>query len=603
MAKITSEMQPLSQILVRSSDQFIIPDFQRAFVWTDEEANNLINDFMADTDNFTVDIDSLPGYLLGNIVLIKNNSDNSADVVDGQQRLTTLTLLFKAVFIALEKLQHEQSETANKWYRVMADIDKAFQFLDSDDKFKGLRILHNSSLDFGETYKAIIKNESISPSQSSSESDENLNIVFETLCDRVNEIQESGEKQFKNFIKYIQDKVMLIVTTADSKEKAFQLFEVLNNRGRSLEPMDLLKSNFMKILYNDKSITEPQKDEFNSNWNEFIKVLSKQKIQTSTFTKHYILGTYGQNIKQDKLFTFFDNKKLDSKDILELSKSLKHCATIYSSIVKNSRDNLFSQSNNSFILFNLLKLKQMLSLLIPFYNSSDSLKEDILDLAVKYGASVLFSFTQTNQIEKELETALSKALKKSTDEEKYNEIKAHLSDRIIENIRQLKVVLPIKSFANPSGNANQKASLLLKFIELYFNDNVIILAPPKKIELEHIMPRSADAQRYQFSSDKEKAEFTNRIGNLTLLDKSANIAAKNKDFIEKKEYYEESDYKVTSSIVEALTTAINTGNDARRVQLQAQYQPQYNVQELWLESNINERGQNIAKLLEFALTI
>lgn len=117
------------------------------------------------------------------------------------------------------------------------------------------------------------------------------------------------------------------------------------------------------------------------------------------------------------------------------------------------------------------------------------------------------------------------------------------------------------------------------------------------------MPRSADAQRYQFSSDKEKAEFTNRIGNLTLLDKSANIAAKNKDFIEKKEYYEESDYKVTSSIVEALTTAINTGNDARRVQLQSQYQPQYNVQELWLESNINERGQNIAKLLEFALTI
>lgn len=157
MAKITSEMQPLSQILVRSSDQFIIPDFQRAFVWTDEEANNLINDFIADTDNFTVDIDSLPGYLLGNIVLIKNNTNNSADVVDGQQRLTTLTLLFKAIFIALEELQKEKADTANKWYRVMADIDKAFQFLDNDDKFKGLRILHNSSLNFGETYKAIIK--------------------------------------------------------------------------------------------------------------------------------------------------------------------------------------------------------------------------------------------------------------------------------------------------------------------------------------------------------------------------------------------------------------------------------------------------------------
>lgn len=481
MAKITSEMQPLSQILVRSSDQFIIPDFQRAFVWTDEEANNLINDFMADTDNFTVDVDSLPGYLLGNIVLIKNNTNNSVDVVDGQQRLTTLTLLFKAIFIALEELQQEKAETANKWYRVMADIDKAFQFLDNDDKFKGLRILHNSSLNFGETYKAIIKNENTFTLQSPTESDENLNLVFETLCERVSEIRELGEKQFKNFIKYIQDKVMLIVTTADSKEKAFQLFEVLNNRGRSLEPMDLLKSNFMKILYDDEAITDAQKDEFNFNWNEFISVLSKQKIQTSTFTKSYILGTYGQNIKQDQLFTFFDRQPLTSKDILNLSQSLKHCATIYSSIVKNSRDNLFSQNNNSFILFNLLKLKQMLSLLIPFYDSSDTLKEKVLDLAVKYGASVLFSFTQTNQIEKELETALSKALKKYSDEDKYNEIKEHLNKRILENIKQLKVLLPIRSFASPAGNANQKASLLLKFIELYFNDNVIILASPKKL--------------------------------------------------------------------------------------------------------------------------
>ena len=602
MAKITSEMQPLSQILVRSSDQFIIPDFQRAFVWTDEEANNLINDFIADTDNFTVDIDSLPGYLLGNIVLIKDNTNNSADVVDGQQRLTTLTLLFKAIFIALEELQKEKADTANKWYRVMADIDKAFQFLDNDDKFKGLRILHNSSLNFGETYKAIIKNENTLTIQASSESDENLNLVFETLCERVSEIRELGEKQFKNFIKYIQDKVLLIVTTADSKEKAFQLFEVLNNRGRSLEPMDLLKSNFMKILYDDEEITDSQKDEFNSNWNEFISVLSKQKIQTSTFTKYYILGTYGQNIKQDQLFTFFDKQPLKSKDILNLSQSLKHSAAIYSSIIKNSRDNLFSQSNNCFILFDLFKLKQMLSLLIPFYNSPDTLKEKVLDLAVKYGASVLFSFTQTNQIEKELEAALSKALKKYSDEDKYNEIKVHLNERILENIKQLKALLPIRSFTSRSGNANQKASLLLRFIELYFNDNVIILGPPKKIELEHIMPRSADAQRYQFSSDKEKAEFTNRIGNLTLLDKSANIAAKNKDFSEKKKYYAESDYKITSSIVEALTTAINTGNDARRVQLQAQYQPQYSIQDLWLESNINERSQNIAKLLEFALT-
>ena len=117
------------------------------------------------------------------------------------------------------------------------------------------------------------------------------------------------------------------------------------------------------------------------------------------------------------------------------------------------------------------------------------------------------------------------------------------------------------------------------------------------------MPRVADAQRYQFASDKDKAEYTNRIGNLTLLDKSANIAANNKDFVEKSIYYEQSDYKVTSSIVKAITTAVNSGADAQRIQLQAKYQPQYIVQNLWLEKNITERSKNIATLLEEALKI
>lgn len=604
MAKITSEMQPLSQVLVRSSNQFLIPDFQRAFVWTDEEANNLINDFLEDTDNLSVDINLLPGYLLGNIVLINNEDENTVDVVDGQQRLTTLTLLFKAIFITLETLQQNDTQNAHNWYRVMADIDKAFQFLDNNDAFKGLRILHNPSLGFGDTYKSIITDKSISTTKSLNESDENLNLVFDTLCERVNEIRQLGDIEFKKFIKYIQDKVMLIVTTADSKQKAFQLFEVLNNRGRSLEPMDLLKSNFMKILYSDNAVTDTKKSEFNNNWNYFINILSKQKIQTSSFTKHFILGTYGKNVKQDELFTFFDTKKLTSNEILHLSELLKESATIYSSIIKNTTTNEFvSDSKNSFILFTLLKLKQMLSLLIPFYNSSDDLKEKILELAVKYGASVLFSFTQTNQIEKELEIALSKALKEKTNSRKYDIIQDHLKNRISDNLKQLKAVLPTKSFASAAGNANQKASLLLRFIELYFNDNVIILAPPRKIELEHIMPRAADAQRYQFASDKDKADYTNRIGNLTLLDKYANIAAQDKDFIDKSIYYEQSDYKVTSSIVKAITTAVNSGIDAQRIQLQAKYQPQYIVQNLWLEKNITERSKNIAILLEKALEI
>ena len=99
--QITSELKRVKDLL-DNKDQFIIPDFQRGFVWGMNEIDILFNDFREDTDNFTIDLNKLPGYLLGNIVFINDEQDmnlaSQFEVIDGQQRLTTLTLIFCVLY-------------------------------------------------------------------------------------------------------------------------------------------------------------------------------------------------------------------------------------------------------------------------------------------------------------------------------------------------------------------------------------------------------------------------------------------------------------------------------------------------------------------------
>ena len=97
--EIVSEMENISSVLLDNAVAYYIPDFQRNFVWGEEEIKQLIEDFNEDTENFSVDTNKLEGYLLGNIVLI--DEENKKIVVDGQQRLTTLSLFAKGIYTIL----------------------------------------------------------------------------------------------------------------------------------------------------------------------------------------------------------------------------------------------------------------------------------------------------------------------------------------------------------------------------------------------------------------------------------------------------------------------------------------------------------------------
>ncbi|EOO79506.1 hypothetical protein IC7_00578 [Bacillus cereus BAG1O-1] len=603
---ISSELLNIKSFLSDDSYKFLIPDFQRDFVWGQEEVQQLLDDLSEDTNGFSVGEDDLEGYLLGNIVLIKPTDNERYLVVDGQQRLTTTTLICKSLeeIVEAKITTSQNAKEIKKWQMKLNDIVQSYAILDNDDEIKDCKLIHDPTLNFGKVYKNILYNKKY---EVKLESDSKIEEVYTTAKDY---LEALSDEQLKNFISYFKSRIYFIVTVSTSYNKAFQLFEVLNDRGRSLEPLDLVKNLFLKTI--SKGITKKDDvEEFNNDWNEFISNLQlnpKKKISSSTFLKHYIIGKYGENIKKDIVYDYFETKKLNSNEIFDLVRDLKHVSKIYSEIEKGNY-NVFLEDHNMFIIFKLFNIKQLHSLLIPFYQADQKLKEQVLDLGVRLGASVLFTFTQMNFIESILPTILQKYYSELENgkyiDDAYKNLDAEAKKNILSKSTDIKQILPLRKLENANGTLSNKASVILKFIELYFHGNSAVIVPPKKqkITVEHILSKEVifdkDISDAGFIAVEDFKNHKNLIGNLTLLFNNENSSVGNKKFEDKIKLYSDQDFIITQRVAKDLISTTKGGKNANLVSLVNEKESKYvpNTKGHFDKDSIKDRSSKIADLI------
>jgi uncharacterized protein with ParB-like and HNH nuclease domain len=603
---ISSELLNIKSFLTEESYKFLIPDFQRDFVWGQEEVQQLLEDLSEDTDGFTLKEDDLEGYLLGNIVLIKPSDSDRYLVIDGQQRLTTTTLICKSLEEIVEaKITFSQNQKEiKKWQMKLNDIVQSYAILDDDDEIKDCKLIHDPALNFGTVYKSILYNKQY---EVKLESDSKVEEVYKTAKDY---LEALSDDELKNFISYFKSRVYFIVTVSTSYNKAFQLFEVLNDRGRSLEPLDLVKNLFLKTLSKDKN-TRGNIEDFNNDWNEFISNLQispKRKISSSTFLKHYIIGKYAENIKKDHVYEYFETKKLQTDEIYELVKDLKYVSKIYAEIEKGNYK-VFLDDHNMFIIFKLFNIKQLHSLLIPFYSSDEKIKDEVLNLGVRLGASVLFTFTQMNFIESTLPSILEKYFNDINNggdfESAYKKLNAEAKKIILSKSMDIKQILPLRKLVNANGGLSNKAAVILKFIELYFHGNSAVIVPAKKqkITVEHILSKEIvfdkDFSDAGFISNDDIQNHKNLIGNLTLLYNNENSSVGNKKFKDKLKMYSDQDFIITQRVAKDLVSTTKGGKNAKLTTLINQKENKYvpNHSGHFDKDSIKERSSNIADLI------
>lgn len=229
MAKTLEAHDKLIREIFEGSYQFEIPDYQRPYAWTTEQATELFDDLVSAMQDARVSGASSQ-YFLGSIVLIKNDREPKSFVVDGQQRLSTLTMLFAVLRAVMPNAADDITDFLYKKGKISLGEKNEYRLIarEEDTEFFRANIqepggiaqlvasidkLEDSRLRYRENAALLLeKARALSP--------DNLNALW----------------------KFLANDCSLVVISTPDLEAAYRIFSVLNNRGLDLAPIDIIKA-------------------------------------------------------------------------------------------------------------------------------------------------------------------------------------------------------------------------------------------------------------------------------------------------------------------------------------------------------------------------
>ena len=231
MSEINGHEYQLLKIF--SSDfEYHIPAYQRPYAWTTEETDTLFDDLYS----FFTSENEDENYFLGSIVLIKENSNRKADVIDGQQRLTTLTILFS---VLADNLTDPQKK-ASCMKRLQEEGDVLAGIASQPRVF-----LREWDQDFFNKYIQNVKIDDLSkidPATLDTEAKRHIQENCKALSVKFKETFQGDETELLKFSSFLLNRCYLVVVSTPSQASAFRVFSVMNSRGLNLLPTDIIKS-------------------------------------------------------------------------------------------------------------------------------------------------------------------------------------------------------------------------------------------------------------------------------------------------------------------------------------------------------------------------
>lgn len=247
--KISGAEYPLSKIFSSEFD-YVIPPYQRPYAWTKDQAGELFDDLY---DFFRNEVED--SYFLGSIVLIKDEGKPAAEVIDGQQRLTTLTILLSALTSLLSGDNHSSfysfiREPGNVALKLNPKPRLALR-----ERDRGFFAQYVQALQFDDLVQ-------IDPAQLENESQRNIQGNARLLRDRLQEKFQGDGAALVDFGSFLLMRCFLVTVTTPSQQSAFRVFSVLNNRGLDLLPTDIIKAEVIGKLPEDK------REAFNDRWED-----------------------------------------------------------------------------------------------------------------------------------------------------------------------------------------------------------------------------------------------------------------------------------------------------------------------------------------------
>lgn len=529
---INASKETVSRIL-KSDYKYKVPSHQRDYSWEIDKVQQLWDDLMEARKNGQSE------YFLGTIVVTDGEDDKTRIIVDGQQRLASLSMIYSAI---------------SNSYSNYGDLERSGEvgrdFLGIKNRRTGvltpkltMNEMNNTNYD---RYIANICTDAEIINAMRLRLPKSNKILLQAIK-KIRDLVEDGIKNsdgYLNFLvdleEFISDKVVLIQVTAADDADAFLLFETLNDRGLELAPVDLLKN---YIFGKSGTHIETVK----SQWNKISIVLGKHNA--TRFIRHYWLSSEGL-VRERELYREFKNKFRTQKDVLTLMTRLVNAADKYIATINSDHDIWKEYGSETrrriekLNMFGLVQFRPILLAALDCFNNQEVTKllEIIIVFSVRYN---LIGSLNPNVIEVEYSKVAINIRKKKTKKAVavFNSLK-----EIYPDDSSFKTAFMHKEISKPS-----TARYILREIANKIQGNTIqsIEENEKLVTLEHIMPKSHTQHwlRYTKLDVEQYNSSINLIGNLALLEKGKNKTAARASFDEKKKVaYSKSEIDLTKKL-------------------------------------------------------
>lgn len=497
---------------------FNIPDYQRPYSWTENEAVTLWDD-LVDFWNGN-DVSKEQSYFVGSIVLVKSDDSPEAEVIDGQQRLTTISLMLSILLKRSKKLDN--------------DIRKCLW--EEGIQHKGIPgrprlTLRKRDAVFFEKYVAKNNIDELLTADGKHMADDAqrllqgnakaLSYKIEAFC------EENGDSAIDTLLKILFNQCFFVVVTTPDNESAFRVFSVMNNRGLSLLPSDIVKAHIIG------EISEEKRQYYTEKWEDIEVELGREAFNALLSHIRMIYGKnklHGTLVSEFERYVFAENE--NRGDII--TEIIEPYAMAYKEITKCEYINSVGVEEVNELLNWLNRVDDsdwvppVMYIIAKFRNEGLFVAEFIRKIERLSAFCYLTSKTSNQRIER-----YGKIIDALQNESK--EAALGLVDLTEAEQKQFMDVLDGDVYLLPA----RKRTYIILRLDRFLSD---CAAQYKNsiFSIEHVLPQnpSPNSKWMEIWADEKSREYwTHKISNLIPLTRKKNSQAQNFDFVEKKNKY------------------------------------------------------------------
>ena len=524
MSKLGIEQKSVRALLGDNKADFLIPDYQRPYAWEEKECQTLWDDIFSfafpdnDCDKFDRHNDE---YFLGPIATFLNE-DKKQEVIDGQQRLTTLMLLLRAFHARYGKMKDELSVSTRK------NIEQCIWKTDEFDKpdMNSLKLESEVATDDAkQELKDILRTGATKDVQKSQYAQN-----YRFFQKKIDLFLEEYPSYFAHLPTRILNNCILLPIEAESQDTALRIFSTLNDRGKPLSDSDIFKAQFYKY-YSKKG----QKTEFIERWKQLEELCSKIYHPISgtpmdeAFTRYMYYERAKQGLKSsttEALRKFYEKNNYALLKNDETFDNLVDLTNFWNDVELQSKDRFADKVLRRLFVLNYAP-NGMWAYAVSVYYLANRDKDGMLDddkfcTFLNKITAFIWAYAVTNP--------------------GVNALRTPMYAEMVNIVNRLPVTFDgfrfdVQAVTNMFNNyvfSNNRAITRAMLTWWAYQDDAQVLLPlESRLDIEHIFPRNRQDKEHSLSNSRN----LEALGNKALLEKRINISASDYRFVDKVKYY------------------------------------------------------------------